>query len=78
MNICSNWSESAWRTTCGPWIKLNGKTLFKQDDPLQQRAQRHRPELRRRQLGQPPIRLHKAMQRIGAALDHAQAAAEVA
>ena len=45
---------------------------------LQQRPERNRPKLRRGQLGELAIRLHKAMQRVGAALDHAQAAAEVA
>ena len=34
--------------------------------------------MRRRQLGQQPVRLHKAVQRVGAALHHAQAAAKIA
>ena len=57
---------------------MNRHALFEQSDALQQRRDLDRLELRRRQLGKKPVRLHEAMQRIGAALHHAQAAAEIA
>ena len=77
MNICSNWSGSACSCTAGP-LPSRSQRAVRAGSRVPAAAPATALEPRRRQLGQQPVRLHKAVQRVGAALHHAQAAAEIA
>ena len=62
----------------GPGCELNGDALVEQGHALDERRERDVLRVRRRQLGKDAIRLHETVQRVGAAFDHAEAAAKIA
>ena len=59
-------------------IKADRNTLLEKRNSLEQRAGLHRLEMRWRQLGKNPVRLHEAMQRVRPALNDTETATEIA
>ena len=78
MNICSSWSGSALSVTAGPGSSCTRRRCSSSATRSSSGPECNGLEVRRRQLRQQAIGLHEAVQRVGAALHHAQAAAEIA